>query len=42
MGPLAAGYIHDSTGAYTLAFSIGVVGNLLAVALVTRLRPLAA
>ena len=39
MGPLAAGYIRDVTGAYTLAFAIGVVGNLLAVALVTRLRP---
>jgi MFS transporter, OFA family, oxalate/formate antiporter len=41
MGPLAAGYIRDVTGAYTLAFAIGAVGNLLAVALVTRLRPLA-
>jgi MFS transporter, OFA family, oxalate/formate antiporter len=40
-GPLAAGYIHDATGAYTLAFAIGVAGNLLAVLLVTRLRPLA-
>ncbi len=40
LGPLAAGYIHDVTGAYTLAFAIGVGGNLLAVGLVTRLRSL--
>lgn len=38
-GPLAAGYIRDVTGTYTLAFAIGVAGNLLAVLLVTRLRP---
>jgi NNP family nitrate/nitrite transporter-like MFS transporter len=39
MGPLAAGYIRDITGAYTLAFAIGAVGNVLAMVLVTRLRP---
>jgi len=40
LGPLSAGYIFDNTGSYQIAFIISVAVNIIALILVSLLKPL--